>query len=397
MKEQIRKSRFITYKIHLLTSKTSMKVTNIGGKIWAFILGLSVMFGCSISQSTAQEINAKVNSDTKVITWSATSINSIINQMNNVITEFMVNSYQVIPQGVTEDSMKRTIEETGKILFKSNDIVKLEKTATKILLQSKMYILSDNLALIDKSNVGIPAYYAELLKSSGKKLSLLVKAKIQYDDFVRKITEIKQKEYEVYLKKEKRAEYLAMRRAKDKRKLDGGIYLANPINPFTRSLRNKGLNGTPRDRMNILLAHYWRPFSWFKNDSIKEEVLICIAKAETGIGYATSKRSPNNIMNYGNNDRWDRSNIGMARSVRSVIRALTVGSYMNGHETIGTMSGGGRRLLWLPSCRNAKLPKLCYATDHKNQWITNVSNCLSYIHQKPIREEFQIRKGTSND
>ncbi len=170
------------------------------------------------------------------------------------------------------------------------------------------------------------------------------------------------------------------------------LYIPHPKNPFVPSLAKHPAK-TKEERINRLLRKYGRSRSLFRDNAnlIKPEVLMCISRADSWMWRATHPKTPYNIMNYGNNDRGDTLNIGRANSVRSASRAMSYGKYMWWHEVVGTLSGGGRAKMGIEWCSSAKSPKKCYATSPYNRNV-NVLNCLSYIYQKPIRENFPIRK-----
>lgn len=108
---------------------------------------------------------------------------------------------------------------------------------------------------------------------------------------------------------------------------------------------------------------------------VKEEVLACIAWADSDMGNAN--KSSNNIMNIGNNDRWDtRSFDSVLWSVMSAAYSMSEWKYLALNSKIWELSGWGRTHLWLLWCSTSGI--YCYATSPVN-WRTNVNNCLTFI------------------
>lgn len=138
---------------------------------------------------------------------------------------------------------------------------------------------------------------------------------------------------------------------------------------------------TPAKRLENLVKYYARGFDMSvfveaRNAyKIPEELLVCIAYAETHLGNAN--KSTNNIMNYGNNDRWHtRSEASVRDNVMEVARALREGKYLWRNTILWELSWWGRQALWLAGCGNGNY---CYATSMEN-WRGNVYDCLTMIH-----------------
>lgn len=119
-------------------------------------------------------------------------------------------------------------------------------------------------------------------------------------------------------------------------------------------------------------------------------VPLCIAWADSSLGKAL--KSKNNLSNYWNNDRWDVKHFDSVEEwIRITFWALAHWKYMSWHEIIGTLSGEGRKIMWFPWCNEEKdYRKKCWATSLVTH-STNVTNCLSAIHNKEIREDFEFR------
>jgi len=123
---------------------------------------------------------------------------------------------------------------------------------------------------------------------------------------------------------------------------------------------------------------------------VKEEVLACIAWSETTLGNAN--KSTSNIMNYGNNDRWNtRDYTGVLENVLATAHGIAQGKYMWGNQILWEMSWGGRAELWLPSCAEAKAPNKCYATSMEN-WHRNMLNCITFIVGEKQTAHYEVKK-----
>jgi len=119
-------------------------------------------------------------------------------------------------------------------------------------------------------------------------------------------------------------------------------------------------------------------------------VPLCIAWADSSLGKAL--KSKNNVGNVNNNDRWDVKHYDTLEAwIEAIYWNLAKWKYMSWHEIIGTLSGEWRKRLWLPWCNEEKdYRKKCYATSLVTH-STNVTNCLSALHNKEIREDYNFR------
>lgn len=117
---------------------------------------------------------------------------------------------------------------------------------------------------------------------------------------------------------------------------------------------------------------------------------ICIAWADSHLGKAL--KSKNNIGNVWNDDRGrTREYETLEAWIEAIFWHLAKWKYMSGHNTIWTLSGEGRKRLWLPWCAEEKdYRKKCYASS-MGVWSTNVTNCMSAIHDRKIDENFEFR------
>ena len=138
---------------------------------------------------------------------------------------------------------------------------------------------------------------------------------------------------------------------------------------------------TKAKRFHNFVAHFAREFdsSVFVEARnrywVKEEVLACIARADSDMWNAN--KSSNNIMNYGNNDRWQtRGYDNVLSSVMAAAHWMSEWKYLSKNNTIWELSGWGRLYLWLPWCSTSGV--YCYATSEENR-RRNVNNCLTFI------------------
>ena len=63
---------------------------------------------------------------------------------------------------------------------------------------------------------------------------------------------------------------------------------------------------------------------------------------------------------------------------------------MGGSEVIGQLSGEGRKRLGIEGCTETEVNEKCYATS-MGVWSSNVTNCMSAIHNKQIDENYEFR------
>lgn len=103
-------------------------------------------------------------------------------------------------------------------------------------------------------------------------------------------------------------------------------------------------------------------------------------------------KSKNNIGNIWNNDRWHTKEFNSLEAwIEAIFWSLAKWKYMSGHNTIWTLSGEGRKRLWLPWCNEEKdYRKKCYATSMW-VWSTNVVNAMSEMHWNKIDENYNFR------
>lgn len=144
-------------------------------------------------------------------------------------------------------------------------------------------------------------------------------------------------------------------------------------------------NNSVESRTATFLKLYWHNYDQWKRNSmnIKTEVLVCIAWADSHLGYAL--KWENNVGNIWNNDRW---NVVHFSSLDSWIKAMAKwlnNTWLWRYNKIWELSQWWRTELWLKWC--AEKWEFCYATSPDN-WNNNVLNCLSLIHNKQIDENF---------
>lgn len=126
---------------------------------------------------------------------------------------------------------------------------------------------------------------------------------------------------------------------------------------------------------------------------------ICIAWADSHLGKAL--KSTNNIGNVGNNDRGDVKHFDTLEDGISAIfytlrnyddffKWIKYPAWMKDSKELGYLSGEWRRRMGLPWCTEAKSSQKCYATSMW-VWSTNVTNCMSAIHNTQIDENYTFR------
>lgn len=151
----------------------------------------------------------------------------------------------------------------------------------------------------------------------------------------------------------------------------------------------KTKNNSVYSRTSVFLSLHWHNiWQWeAQSKNIKTEVLVCIARADSHLGYAL--KTKNNIGNIGNNDRWDTMEFEtLDLGIRAITNTLN-NQYLGRYTMIWELSQWGRTVLWLKWC--AEKWEYCYATSKENRnW--NVLNCLSLINMKQIDETFTFRK-----
>jgi hypothetical protein len=118
---------------------------------------------------------------------------------------------------------------------------------------------------------------------------------------------------------------------------------------------------------------------------------MAIAYADSHLWKAT--KTKNNIGNVWNNDRGHTQEFETLDAwIEAIFWSLARWKYMNGHITIATLSGEGRKRMWLPWCNEEKdYKKKCYATS-MGVWSTNVTNAMSVIHNTKIDENYEFRR-----
>jgi len=157
---------------------------------------------------------------------------------------------------------------------------------------------------------------------------------------------------------------------------DANWYIHQTINPLPNVWW-----ATPKERFENLVKHYWKVdpsvfIEVWREYKIAEELLACIAYAESHIW--THLKATNNIMNYGNNDRWNKvPYITIKANVQASAHWLKFGTYLSKNKILGELSNWGRLALGLPTCENRWT--YCYATSWVN-WRGNVNDCMTFIH-----------------
>lgn len=117
-----------------------------------------------------------------------------------------------------------------------------------------------------------------------------------------------------------------------------------------------------------------------KSNWVKTEVVVCIARSETGIWKAN--KGTNNIGNVGNNDQWDVVHMdSIEEGIANVARTISHGTYMKNKRIIGDLYP---RHITKP-CKNDC--QYVYASSKENA-MNNVLNCLGMIYNKKITPDF---------
>ena len=115
---------------------------------------------------------------------------------------------------------------------------------------------------------------------------------------------------------------------------------------------------------------------------------ICIAWADSHLGKAL--KSTNNIWNVGNRDDWSVVHYETLDAwIMAIYRTLN-NKWIGGSTKLGQLSWEGRTILGIEGCNWTKVNQKCYATS-KVVWHSNVSNCLSSIHNKQIDWNYLFR------
>lgn len=151
---------------------------------------------------------------------------------------------------------------------------------------------------------------------------------------------------------------------------------------------------TTKERAKEWLEKAWLGYTlptWIKlgeKYKVDYTLPICIAWADSHLGKAL--KSTNNIGNVGNRD--DGSVVhydSLDKWIEAIFRVLN-NKYLGWNKQLWELSGEGRMRMSMTGCENAPAPKKCYATS-KGVWSTNVSNCLSVLHNKEITESYFFR------
>ncbi|MCD5385301.1 peptidoglycan DD-metalloendopeptidase family protein [Candidatus Gracilibacteria bacterium] len=166
-------------------------------------------------------------------------------------------------------------------------------------------------------------------------------------------------------------------------------------NKKTRNSRVFKLKGdTEIERQKYLINTYaspaFRNWQMWVQESLEGNIdpsfVMCIGLAETTLG--NNLASAYNVGNVGNNDRGDRKQLTSARQGIYLIIHTLNNKYFKDYNTVGEMSGAGREVLGLSSCREKGT--YCYATDTK-YWHKNVIKCMSHLKGTYIPDNYNFR------
>ena len=139
-----------------------------------------------------------------------------------------------------------------------------------------------------------------------------------------------------------------------------------------------------KERINQLLLAFWRGEDVLANRWervgkkywIKEEVLVCIAKADSSLWKAL--KTKNNFWNVWNNDRWDKVHFNSPIEWIEAIAKTLNNKYLGKYTTINDLS------------RYWNKDWAIYASSDEN-WHINVTNCLSSLYGEKIRWDYEFR------
>lgn len=136
------------------------------------------------------------------------------------------------------------------------------------------------------------------------------------------------------------------------------------------------------ERMKELLSHYDNSAPYEVRQVVARiyrvypEALICIAYADTSLG--NFLKTPNNIGNVGNNDRWDTLSYSTQEAGVNAIGKVLTNQYLWDYNTIDQLS------------RAFNLTGKIYASSTDNRH-NNVTNCIGMIRNKGIPDNFAFR------
>ncbi|MDD3646282.1 MAG: peptidoglycan DD-metalloendopeptidase family protein [Candidatus Gracilibacteria bacterium] len=115
--------------------------------------------------------------------------------------------------------------------------------------------------------------------------------------------------------------------------------------------------------------------------------MMCIGLAESSLG--NYLKTPYNIGNVGNTDSGGTRDFDSPRTGVYWIGRTLNNKYFKDVNSIGLLSGSGRKVLGAPEC-NSGPNSFCYATD-PNHWHNNVIKCMSFIKGKFIPDDYNFR------
>ena len=146
------------------------------------------------------------------------------------------------------------------------------------------------------------------------------------------------------------------------------------------------------DRSTSLLQQYWRENTkqWFDLSEkywYKPEFVICLAQAETWLWW--EKKSYHNYFNCWNNDRWDTVSFSnLEHSFRWLHYSCLDGKYLKNKQTLSHLNPPHKD----STCQQERTDECnyVYASSEEN-WMNNMTNCISNIHQKQIWSDYNFR------
>jgi len=149
---------------------------------------------------------------------------------------------------------------------------------------------------------------------------------------------------------------------------------------------------TVQERTASLLSHYWRDYdtrdTYAKKYWYKTEFTVCLSQAETWLWY--QKKSLHNYFNCWNNDRgYTIAHEWLYESFKSLHNSCLNGTYLSNKQTLSHLSPNHERSTYNVSYENEC--KYVYASSKQN-WLNNMQNCLSNIHNKQIEPIYKFRR-----
>ncbi len=133
--------------------------------------------------------------------------------------------------------------------------------------------------------------------------------------------------------------------------------------------------------------------TWKKlGDKYKIDYTLAVAIAWSDSALWLALKSTHNLWNVGNRDDGSVVHFKTQEAwIEAIFATLAKWKYMQGHTIIGTLSGEGRKRLWLPWCAEEKdYRKKCYASS-ETHYSTNLVNIMSVLKNRQVTENDTFR------